>query len=389
MNEPAGLRRSRASSERFARAIERGATHQDDAEFGPELAVVSTLRELAAEPTTDPAARDRMRERILATESTPLTADPGDAAVPRRPSSRRRGRGSVGLLITATAAGFLGLGVLSVQLASDALPGDFLYNIKRTTEAISLDLTFTEDGRAFKQLELASIRVSELAALVAEQDAERTGDTADPAVYRNVLDDFDSAASSGSRSVTQMATQSGASDLERLSDWATRQSERMSAIKAGMPGEVVGRFEASVDLLGKIERRAEALAVRISCDQITSGDVDALGALPARAACTAGPAAYDPLDLLHKDGGHASAPPSSPGPDTPAGEDGLPSAPGAPTVDPAPAPVDEPELPAKPPADVDDGIDTGDPQTSETLTVPTPTPPSTSAFPGLPTVDLP
>ncbi|MGH3518467.1 MAG: DUF5667 domain-containing protein [Haloechinothrix sp.] len=386
MNEP-WYRRSRDRSERFARALERGATHHDDAEFGTELAVVSALRQLAAEPTADSATRERIRERVLAGEISAPTPHPREAGgAPRPPRAHR------GILITATAAGFLGLGLLSIQLSENALPGDFLYDIKRTTEAISLDLTFTDGDKAVKHLELASVRVGELEALVAEHDAEGAGGAEDPAVYRSLLDDFDDAARNGSRSVTLLATQTDGKDLSMLGNWAAELAERMTAIKAGMPTEVIGRFDASIDLLGKIERRADALAGRMSCYQITSGAIDELGARPAEGACTASPASYDLLDLLQQDFGEGGAPAREP--KTPEQGDTVPPAPNAPEIEPAPAPAPDPALSpdvaeVEPPADVDDGIDASDPSTTETLTV-TPLPTTEpSLLPGLPTVDLP
>lgn len=392
MNEPAWYRQSRDRSERFARAIERGATHHDDAEFGAELAVVSALRSLSAEPTVDADARARMRQRLLAGESAGGgPAGPSPAPVPLGHARRRRSQAN--WIAGATAAGFLGFGLLGIQMSQSALPGDFLYDVKRTTEALSLDLTFADSARAFKQLELASTRVGELEALVARHDERGDGSFAEPAVYLSVLNDLDTAASLGSQSVTALASRGDGAAVETLKGWAADQVERMNAIKAGMPSAVVGRFEASVDLLQRIQRRAAALSGRMDCYQITSGMVDDLGAVPAEAACESRPASNDLRKLYDKD---FRLPGAAPATDPTDEVEAVPDVPDAPVVEPTPTPADDPGLPptdvgtVDPPEDVDDGLRRDDPRVTEKLTlVPPPVPTSASMFPGLPTADRP
>lgn len=393
MNEPAWYRQSRDRSERFARAIERGATHHDDAEFGAELAVVSALRSLSAEPTVDADARARMRERLLAGEraADAGSAGPSPAPVPLRHARRRRTHAN--WIAGATAAGFLGFGMLGIQMSQSALPGDFLYDVKRTTEALSLDLTFADGARAFKQLELASTRVGELEALVARHDERGDGSFAEPAVYLSVLNDLDTAASLGSQSVTALASRGDGAAVQALQGWAADQVERMNAIKAGMPSAVVGRFEVSVDLLQQIQRRATALSGRMDCYQITSGMVDDLGAVPAEAACESRPASYDLRELYDKD---FRLPGAAPATDPAEEADAVTPVPEAPVVEPTPTPADDPGLPSadvstvEPPEDVDDGLQRGDPRVTEKLTLAPPAvPTSASMFPGLPTADLP
>lgn len=391
MNEPAWYRHSRDRSERFARAVEHGATHRDDAEFGAELEVVSSLRRLGAQPTVDTGARDRMRARILAEAAASQTAATPARTITQRPTSRRRAH--AGILAAATAAGFVGFGLLGIQLSQDALPGDFLYNIKRTGEDLSLDLTFTDSARAFKHLELASTRVRELEALVARYDAAGDGSSADPAVYRSLLNDLDKEASQGSQAVTLLATQSDGAALRVLAGWAAEHTERMNAIKAGIPSDVVGRFEASVDLLEQIGRRAGALTDRMSCYQITSGTIDQLGVQPADVPCAAAPASYPLMKMFAGDLGQAGG---TPAPAAPGGQvEAVPDTPSTPVVEPGPARAPDPGLSTdvtdvETPDEVNDGIDPRDPRSHEPLTAEPPTvPTSGSMFPGLPTVDLP
>lgn len=393
MNDPAWYRQSRDRSERFARAVERGATHRDDAEFGAELEVVSALRRLSQEPTLDTGARERMRAQILAEAATPQAAAQTAPArrTARGPTPRRRAH--AGALAAATAAGFVGFGLLGVQLSQNALPGDFLYDIKRTGEDLSLDLTFTDDARAFKHLEQASTRVRELEALVARFDDAGDGGSAEPAVYWSLLNDLDKAASQGSQGVTLLGTQSDGSALRVLKSWAVEHAGRMNTIKAGIPSDVIAKFEASVDLLDQIGRRADALTGRMICHQITSGTVDQIGAQPADAPCAASPASYDMMEMFEKDLGQARVTRAPAAPSAPV--EAAPDTPSSPVVEPGPAPAPDPGLSTdvtevETPDEVNEGLDPRDPRSSEPMTVAPPdVETSGSMFPGLPTVDLP
>lgn len=288
MNEPIWFRKHKDISERFAHAVENGRSDRDDAEFDRELMLMSALRDLGAEPALDDSARARILSSIEANLTGTATA------LDQRPPSKHlipvRARRSL-LITAAAAAAFLIAGALGVQLAQNALPGDLLYEIKRTTESIALDFTFEPSERAFKHLELAAERVSELEELASRYT---DGGAADPSVYQAVLDDLDEQASAASRGVTELSTQHGGSLLPMLRDWAAEQSDRMTTIQAATPGVVLARFASSLNLLEQIEHRAERLASRMECYRITSGAVDKLGQVPAEGACDISASAKNP-----------------------------------------------------------------------------------------------
>jgi len=292
VNEPVWFRQNRDASDRFAAVLDdaSGSVHED--EFADELALVGMLQSLGDEPVLEPSRRERMRAALLAeAEATPLAlaGKEHDAPVPirRMTTVSRRTRRKASLLAAATAAGVVAFGAIGIELAQNALPGDLLYDVKRTTEAISLDLTFSEDGKALKQLEMASTRVAELVALTERDAADGGASVDDVAAYRAVIADLNSTAAAASRSVTTYGPRTDGSDLRTLRDWAHNRVAELQAIQPAVPGGVLPEFESSVDLMGQIEQRAVALLERLSCDQITSGRADRLGALPAEAACAA------------------------------------------------------------------------------------------------------
>lgn len=291
MNEPVWFRQNRDASDRFAAVLDGGAdTISAEDEFADELALVGMLQALGDEPVLEPSRRERMRAELLAeAAATPLalSEQPSSVAARRIGPPSRRARRKASLWAAATAAGVVAFGALGIELAQTALPGDLLYDIKRTTEAISLDLTFSEDGRALKQLDMAATRVDELAALT-ERDAADGGASVDEvADYRAVIADLNSTAAAASRAVTSYGPATDGTDLRTLRDWAGDRVAELNAIKPAVPGAVLPDFESSVQLMGQIEQRATDLLERLSCVQITSGQADRLGALPADGLCEA------------------------------------------------------------------------------------------------------
>jgi hypothetical protein len=250
-------------AERFARALE---SPEPDPDFEQDLAIVAALRTLGPDTAPDDAARDRMRERILAKASPAV--------------SSRRGRFAIALV--AALALVLALGGMSLLLSRDALPGDALYGVKRTAEAASLGLTFGDESKALKHLEFANARVGEMETL-----AQRHPDPADAPVggYLTALTDFDTDATQASRQLIALATRGEVQQLESLRAWMAQQSARLAALGPRLPGSVQDRTATSRRLLDKIAERSTILLGRADCYQITTGSSDDIGALPASGLC--------------------------------------------------------------------------------------------------------
>ncbi|ONI73535.1 hypothetical protein ALI144C_45580 [Actinosynnema sp. ALI-1.44] len=232
-----------------------------DPEFAAELAIVAALENLDVGPD------EQARERMLAKATPP-------------PAGSRRSR----FLVAAAAALVLvfALAGMSLLLSRDALPGDTLYGIKRTAEAASLGLTFGDASRALKHLEFANARVDEVETL-----AQRHTDPAEAPVggHLTALTDFDADASEASRQLIALATRGDVQQLDSLRTWATQQNTRLGAVNPRLPEQVQARVAASRQLLDRITDRSATLLGRANCYQITTGNSDDVGALPATGAC--------------------------------------------------------------------------------------------------------
>lgn len=276
MNTPQWLGRNRARRDRFARAVDEGATHLDDQEFGQELELVSTLRHLGETHAPDQQTRDRIAGSITdppqpgrATQREPAQA---------RPSRRerwRRHRPRLGTVCGLACAVLLGLVGLGGAVSASAVPGDPLYQVKRAQEASSLALTFDNEAKAAKHLELATVRLDELDTLPEAREAS----------YRTALTNFDRETRSGVTGMTEVATSSAGDSLDRLRTWTQRQAGRLAAIRQAAPPAAALRAAESEALLERIDTRTSALAARLNCYQMTSGEADDLGDVPASGEC--------------------------------------------------------------------------------------------------------
>lgn len=262
MNVPGWHPRSRAEDEDFARAVDGGAPSGED----DELAVVGALRGLGDIGSLDEATRHRIHSGIIER----LAPADGEQDEPRRP------RVLAGVLAAAAAA-VLVVGALGLLLSKDALPGDALYDVKRAGESASLGLTFDDQGKASKYLEFAGTRLDELSALPGRGAAESG--------YRRVLTDFRTDATNGAARMSVLGVEDGGAQLTKLRDWTRQQSVRLEAAKADLPPSASAVYETSAALLSRIEARAGALAGRLQCYLITTGESDDLGAVPATGPC--------------------------------------------------------------------------------------------------------
>jgi hypothetical protein len=316
-------RRRRGRNEQFARAVE--ALPEDgrlldrrpaaappesvDEALAGELAVVALLRRAGSSAGPDPDARGRMRQRILddLAERPPVRqpqqpaaayrqgragrASRGTHSSRRRPPSRddvyaRRRPGARGRLVVALAAALclvLSLGATSLLLSRDALPGDSLYWVKRTAETASLGLSFGDEAKGRRHLGFASSRLDEIQSMVTRDDAAGSGATSR---YLSALDDFDANSAAGARQLAAAGANGDDAMLASLRTWTDAQTQRLTTVRAELPGEAMSRSATSIALLDRIRDRVSVLIDRTRCMSVTSGTSDALGPLPAADPCT-------------------------------------------------------------------------------------------------------
>ncbi|HEX7302148.1 DUF5667 domain-containing protein [Lentzea sp.] len=246
-----------------------------DDDFAEDLAIVDLLRRMDVGP--DAETRERMKQRVL---TAPPPEKPLALASVRRVGARAR----LAVAAAAVLCLLMSLGGMSVLLSRDALPGDPLYGIKRTTEGASLGLTFDEESRALKHLEFAAARVTEMETL-----ADRASDSS---AQLTALTDLDADAVEGARQLTTYATASDKTALPALRDWALGQYEKLGTLRPRLPEDAGKHADTTMWLLASIAQRAHDLTARIGCGAVTSGSSDPLGPLPAKDECAA--ATQDP-----------------------------------------------------------------------------------------------
>jgi Domain of unknown function (DUF5667) len=257
-----------------------------------ELSIVATLRQVGASVGPDPAARDRMRQRVMA-EFGSVVHEGNSPVLPLRASQRSRWipEHTRGRLVVAAAAALcllMSLSGMSLLLSRDALPGDTLYSFKRTAESAELGFTFGDEPKALKHLEFASARVNEIEAM-ADQASVAGNWSAGQSKFVQALDDFDSDATAGARLLTGLAIAGQHGSLSALRSWAEQNKARLAGTRAALALSTGARMDTSLGLLDRIVRRASALSHRASCVTMTSGVRDELGLLPARDACKSAP----------------------------------------------------------------------------------------------------
>jgi hypothetical protein len=237
---------------------------EESAEEPIEQAELASVTELV--PGTGRRAARRARTRR---EASPLSA------------ARRR----AGIVSAAALVMMVALASTGVFLSRDALPGDALYGVKRVAEQVGLALTFDDEARAQRQLELAALRLDELSRLVARNEQA----AADANLLAQTISEFGTATSEGSRTLLadeQVVTSGGIGDLQA---WAAAQAARLAALRSELPQPVVAQADSSIALLGRVLGRTEALQARADCSEIVSGIVDEVGPLPAVGLCAPRP----------------------------------------------------------------------------------------------------
>jgi hypothetical protein len=189
----------------------------------------------------------------------------GESTAPVRVGLRsRRARGAI---IVGLAAGTLALSGMSAA-SGDAMPGDALYGVKRSTESARLALTTTDMMRGQLYLDFAGTRANEV------RDRARRGDSGGSA---NLLGDMDNQTVQGIRLLTNWAVERhDASALDFIDAWITTQRARLNGLPPGAVGQRVGQ---SLTLLTMVQQRSAKLRATLACGA-APGKADRLGPAP-------------------------------------------------------------------------------------------------------------
>ncbi|TCB99133.1 hypothetical protein E0H26_06970 [Micromonospora zingiberis] len=274
---------SRRRAERFAQLLDEangGRRHHVRSRVDDQLTpLVGLGRRLGAnppEPEVDPEFRTGLRAMLLATAArdgigAPAPAEKANnnrgALLPAVTARRARARGAVLVGIAAGAIAVSGISAAS----ENAVPGDALYGMKRSTERAQLALASSEISRGQLFLDFARTRLTEASAL----RGNRSG-------YGAVLDDMDADTQQGVRLLTAAAAQrSDAAALDSVDAFLIRQRRALDALADNGSRADRERTTQSLALLASVTERADALRAAIGCGQPVGSASDGLGPIPA------------------------------------------------------------------------------------------------------------
>jgi hypothetical protein len=215
--------------------------------------------------------RDGLRAMLMATverEGIGATArDPEPSLPPRRPTAARRNRARVAI-IGGLAAGTLAVSGMSAA-SGDAVPGDALYSVKRSTERAQLALAGSDLSRGQLYLEFARTRLDEAQAV--------RGDTAGLVA---VLNDMDSETRQGVKLLnTTAAERRDRAALDAIDSFAADQLRGAVRLRDGLSGAARTRADSSVRLLEDTLARSKGLRAALRCNAVAAG-TDVLGPVP-------------------------------------------------------------------------------------------------------------
>ena len=278
---------SRRRAERFAQLLDEangGRRHHGRSEADDELAtLVSIGRRLTADRptvTADAEFRTGLRAMLVATAEREGVGAPA-AAKKETTGSATRTRGSLlpavtarrararGAILVGIAAGAVALSGISAA-SENAVPGDALYGMKRSTERAQLALTGSDISRGQLFLDFARTRLDEAATV----HHDRIG-------FSAVLDDMDADTRQGVRLLTTVAVQrSDPAGLDAVNAFLTGQRQAVSGLLDRADHVERDRTRRSLALLDAVRKRSDALRTAIACELPAPLASDALGPTP-------------------------------------------------------------------------------------------------------------
>jgi hypothetical protein len=283
----------RRRAERFAQLLDDPAGSRDRVSAaGDDLAeLLSVGRRLsaAAPPVeVDPEFRTSLRAMLVAAaeregmgqaaaaepkakSGIERAERPAPAAGSGRPARTGRRARTRGAIIVGVAAGAIAVSGISAG-SENAVPGDALYGMKRSTERAQLALANSDLNRGQLLLDFARTRVAEAAAV-----------RGDSAGFAAVLDDMDADTRDGARLLATSAAQhDDEAPLHAIGVFVSDQREAVSSL-LNTKGPVERQHaSASLALLDRIAKRADDLRAALPCDGEWSGNGDELGPRPER-----------------------------------------------------------------------------------------------------------
>ncbi|MEU8424375.1 DUF5667 domain-containing protein [Micromonospora sp. NPDC048835] len=277
---------SRRRAERFAQLLDEanGARRHHvrsrvDGQLAPLVAVGQRLSVDPPAVEVDQDFRTGLRAMLLATAererlgSTPAAVDEPATATTARgrllPAVTARRARARGAILVGIAAGAIAVSGISAA-SENAVPGDALYGMKRSTERAQLALASSDISRGQLFLDFARTRVGEAAKL----RGDRIG-------YSAVLDDMDADSRQGVRLLTSAAVQRAEpGSLDTLNAFVSSQRRAVRGLLDESTRVDRERTQRSLLLLDSIRERSDDLRAAIACGLPAPAASDALGPAP-------------------------------------------------------------------------------------------------------------
>jgi hypothetical protein len=270
----------RARAERFAQLLDEaggGRRHHTRTRVDDELAelvsAAQLLRDVRLRAAPEPIFKRDLRALLIAKAerdgigATSIAAERENARL-----ARPRARGAIAIGI---AAGTLALSGVSVA-SSDALPGDALYGMKRSSKRAQLALAGSDFVRGQLYLEFARSRVHDANALRGDQSN-----------FVSVLTEMDADTQQGVRVlVTTALNKHDTAALDAIDGFVVSQRTQVASMLHSSDGPSREKVRGSLALLTAVEDRATAARSALACGANPTGS-DPLGPIvscPASAA---------------------------------------------------------------------------------------------------------
>lgn len=253
--------RARAQQLEAALAGSPGGAHS--APVARELAVATALRSAGAvlAPSPSEEFRAALRTRLLAVAAVQGIGETATAPVPAAVSWRSRAA-TVAAGVTAAAVAVTGVSAA----ASQSLPGDPFYGLKRTAEGVQLSLADGAQEEGVRHLQFADTRMRELRQLVLGRDLSGDAEAPDAARVTALLEDMDDETRSATRLLTEAFRSTAEADpVERLARFAESQDAGLREVLPELPQEARPRLRESLALVADVRTTADELLLLRDC----------------------------------------------------------------------------------------------------------------------------
>jgi hypothetical protein len=271
----------RRRAERFAQLLDEaggGRRHhvrdRADEELAELIAVSDHLIAVNPPVKIDPDFRTGLRAMLVAKAerdgigATAVEAPEPDFTTETRPRFTGRRIRARGAVIVGVAVGAIAVSGMSAA-SENAMPGDALYGVKRSTERAQLALASSDVTRGQLFLDFARTRLAE------------AGAVRDTAGFAGVLDDMDGDTREGAKLLHSAAvSRRDATPLDAVDAFVSGQRQQITKMLDRLPAASRDRAVTSLAVLDQVSQRAKGLRATLDCGDAATVGADALGPKP-------------------------------------------------------------------------------------------------------------